>query len=131
MAEKFTRFDPAELLSSSEAIEVFLADAFETENSSYIAVALNDVVRANGVEVLSKRTGLSCEQLQQSLREGENLTLKTTLALLDAVGLTLTVAPTRTGAGNATSTLTAEGDPVDPAVHRTGDGAVGRASIER
>ncbi len=120
MAEEFTPFDPAEFLASSEEIEVFLADAFETGNSSYIAVALNDVARAEGVEALAQRSGLSGEQLQQCLSDGGNLTLQATLAILGALGLTLTVAPAATAVEHAKSSLSPERDPVDPALHRTG-----------
>ena len=39
-------YDPSASLGSEEAIAVFLADAFETGNSAYIAKALGVVARA-------------------------------------------------------------------------------------
>lgn len=113
MAEEFTPFDPAEFLDSLEAIEVFLADAFETGDASYIAVAFADVARAKGIETLHERLGLSGEQLRQSLSEAGNLTLKATLAMLGAVGLTLTVAPISASDEEAKSGMPTDGDDAD------------------
>ena len=42
-------FDPAELLSSQEAIATFVADALESGDAGYIAHALGIVVRARGM----------------------------------------------------------------------------------
>ena len=49
MAEKLTRFDPAEGLTSDEAIAAFMADAFSSEDAGYIAHALGVVARAKGM----------------------------------------------------------------------------------
>ncbi len=46
MIEKITPFDPAEMLDSPEAIKIFLDDAFETKDQSYIDKALKIVERA-------------------------------------------------------------------------------------
>ncbi len=46
MEEKLTTFDPAEDLSSDEAIAVFMEEAFKTEDAGYIAHALEVVERA-------------------------------------------------------------------------------------
>jgi DNA-binding phage protein len=40
MAEELYDYDPADARKSDEAIEVFLADAFETGDARYIAKAL-------------------------------------------------------------------------------------------
>ena len=40
MAETFTEFDPAEYLSSPEAIAEFITDALETGDAVYIAKAM-------------------------------------------------------------------------------------------
>lgn len=40
MSERFYDYDPAEALDSAEAIEVFLADALETGDASYVAEAV-------------------------------------------------------------------------------------------
>lgn len=45
MEEKLTTFDPAEDLSSDEAVAVFMEEAFKTEDAGYIAHALEVVER--------------------------------------------------------------------------------------
>ena len=49
MARKLTPYDPAEDLTSADAIGVFLTEAFRTEDAGYIAHALGVVARAKGM----------------------------------------------------------------------------------
>jgi probable addiction module antidote protein len=86
MAEKLYDYDPADALRSDDAIEVFLADAFETGDARYIAKALGVVARAKGMTEIARKTGLAREQLYKSLSENGNPTLETTLAVLKAIG---------------------------------------------
>ena len=90
MAEKLTTYDPAEDLSSDEAISVFIAEAFQTGDAGYIAHALGVVARAKGMAQIAGQTGLSREQLYRSFSENGNPTLKTTLAVMQALGIELT-----------------------------------------
>ena len=83
-------YDPTSALDSSEAIELFMADAFETGNSAYIAKALGVVARAKGMTQIANETGLSREQLYRSFSEQGNPTLKTTLVVMQALGLDMT-----------------------------------------
>jgi probable addiction module antidote protein len=95
MAEKLTAYDPAEDLGSDEAIAVFMAEALETNDVSYISHALGVVARAKGMAQIAEQTGLSREQLYRSFSQRGNPTLKTTLAVMHALGVQLTVkAPT-------------------------------------
>ncbi len=87
MAEQIYNYDPAAALDSAEAIEVFMADAFETGKSGYIAKALGVVARAKGMSQIANDTGLSREQLYRSFSEKGNPTLKTTLVVMQALGL--------------------------------------------
>ncbi len=90
MVEKPTTFDPAEGLTSDEAIAAFMADAFESGDAGYIAHALGVVARAKGMAQISSQTGLSREQLYRSFSERGNPTLKTTLAVMKALGIEMT-----------------------------------------
>lgn len=49
MTEKLTSYDPAVALVDDEEITFFMADAFETGDSVYIAKALGVVARAKGM----------------------------------------------------------------------------------
>ncbi|MEX3959240.1 addiction module antidote protein [Trinickia sp. EG282A] len=64
MSEKLTTFDPAEDLGSEEAMAVFMAEAFETNDAAYIAHALEVLVRAKGMAQIAEQTGLTRGQLQ-------------------------------------------------------------------
>ena len=63
MTEKLTTYDPAEDLTSDSAIATFMAEAFATEDTGYIAHALGVVARAKGMTQIANQTGLSREQL--------------------------------------------------------------------
>ncbi|PJX20085.1 putative addiction module antidote protein (plasmid) [Advenella sp. S44] len=90
MAEKFTKFDPAALLETDDDIAVFMADALETGDSGYIAKALGVIARAKGMAQIAEETGLSRQQLYRSFSDQGNPTLKTTLAVMKALGVQLT-----------------------------------------
>ena len=90
MAEQLHDYDPADALTSDEAIELFLEDAFETGDAHYIAKAIGVVARAKGMAKIARETGLAREQLYKSLSETGNPTLETTLAILKAIGFELT-----------------------------------------
>ncbi len=91
MAEKLTAYDPAEDLGSDEAIALFMAEALETNDVGYISHALGVVARAKGMTQIASETGLSREQLYRSFSKRGNPTLKTTLAVMNALGVQLTV----------------------------------------
>jgi probable addiction module antidote protein len=93
MAEKLTTFDPAEGLTSDEAVAAFMADAFSSEDTGYIAHALGVVARAKGMTQIASETGLSREQLYRSFSENGNPTLKTTISVMKALGIELTARP--------------------------------------
>ena len=89
IAETLTPFDPAEGLTSDEAVAGFMEEAFKTEDAGYIAHALGVVARAKGMTQIARQTGLSREQLYRSFSEGGNPTLKTTVAVMKALGIEL------------------------------------------
>jgi probable addiction module antidote protein len=90
MPHQLTTFDPAEGLGSDESIAAFMAEAFASEDAGYIAHALGVVARAKGMTQIAKDTGLSREQLYRSFSEHGNPTLRTTLAVMKALGIELT-----------------------------------------
>jgi probable addiction module antidote protein len=97
MTEILTDYDPAEDLDTPEAISVFVNEALKTDDAAYIAHALGVVARAKGMAGIAREAGLSREQLYRTLSSEGNPTLKTTLAVMKALGISLTadVAPTK------------------------------------
>lgn len=57
-----------------------MGDAFETVDAAYVAKALGVAARAKGMTEISRKTGLSREQLYRSFSGRVNPTLKTTSA---------------------------------------------------
>jgi probable addiction module antidote protein len=90
MAEKIHDFDPADMLKTDEAVDIFLTEALETGDASHIASALGVVARAKGMTKIARETGLAREQLYKSLSLNGNPTLETTLAVMKAVGFAFT-----------------------------------------
>lgn len=90
MSENLTDYDPAEDLASDEARAAFMAEAFATCDAGYIAHALGVVARAKGMSQIAGETGLSREHLYRSFSSTGNPTLKTTLAVMKALGFDLT-----------------------------------------
>ncbi|ARP96782.1 addiction module antidote protein [Bordetella genomosp. 13] len=90
MKTKLTPYDPATALVDDAEIAFFMADALKTGDAAYIAQALGIVARAKGMAEVARNTGLSREQLYRSLSADGNPTLKTTLAVLKALGIELT-----------------------------------------
>lgn len=88
---KLIQYAPATALVDDEEIAVFMADALETGDAAYIAKALGVVARAKGMANIAAETGLSREQLYRSFSERGNPTLKTTLAVMKALGIELTL----------------------------------------
>ena len=90
MAEQLTTYDPAAALIDDTEIAFFMADALATADASYIAKSIGVVARAKGMADIASQTGLSREQLYRSFSENGNPTLKTTLAVMKALGIELT-----------------------------------------
>lgn len=93
MNEQLYDYDPAASLDTPEGIAIFMTDAFETGDISYIAKALGVVARAKGMAEIAQETGLSREQLYRSFSERGNPTLKTTLSVMKAIGVDITAKP--------------------------------------
>ncbi|MBU6405165.1 MAG: putative addiction module antidote protein [Pseudomonadota bacterium] len=93
MTEKLTTFDPAEHLQSDQATADFMAAAFATNDPAYVAHALGVVARAKGMTQIASQTGLSREQLYRSFSAEGNPTLRTTLAVMKALGIELSARP--------------------------------------
>lgn len=90
LIKRLTDYDPAEDLGSEEAIAAFMAEAFLTHDAAYISHALGVVARAKGMAQIADQTGLSREQLYRSFSANGNPTLRTTLAVMKALGIELT-----------------------------------------
>ena len=88
---KLRPFDPAEHLRTEEDILYFLEAAMEGNDPKHIASALGDVARSKGMSEVAKKSGLGRQALYNALSENGNPTLETLTAVLEALGLELSV----------------------------------------
>lgn len=93
MTERLTTYDPAEDLTTDQAIADFMAAAFGTDDHAYVVHALGVVARTKGMTQIANQTGLPREQLYRSFSAEGNPTLRTTLAVMKALGIELSARP--------------------------------------
>jgi probable addiction module antidote protein len=84
--------DAATYVETSEDAALLLQAAFEDGDAGVIAEAIGAVARSKGMSEIADATGLSRENLYRALSANGNPTLTTTLEVLKALGLKLTVA---------------------------------------
>jgi probable addiction module antidote protein len=89
MALKTAPFDAAEVLDTEEAIEEFIAAAFETEDPAFIARALGTVARARNMSRLAEEIGMSRPALYRALSGEGNPEFATIAKVMHALGLKL------------------------------------------
>lgn len=91
MKTNFTKFDVAEHLNTPEEMALYLDACFEESDgdAAFIAKALGDIARAQGMTQVAKNAGMSRESLYKSL-SGERLPhFSTILKVTKALGLKL------------------------------------------
>ena len=91
MVLKLTPFDPANYLKSEEDVFYYLEAAMEGNDPKHIARAIGDVARSKVMTEIAKKSGVGWQALYNALSENGNPTLETLAAVLDALGLELSV----------------------------------------
>ncbi|TPJ65212.1 addiction module antidote protein [Mesorhizobium sp. B2-7-1] len=93
MAITTSKWDAAKFLDTEDDIVAYLDAVMEEGDLSFLCKALGDVARSRGMTEIAKKTGMSRESLYKALSEKGNPSLSTVAAVLDAMGLRLSVAP--------------------------------------
>jgi len=93
MNEEIIPFDAAELLKTDEDISAFLDDMFASNDPACIADAIGIAARAKSMVKVAQQTGLAREQLYRSFSGQGNPTLKSVVAVMNALGLRLAAVP--------------------------------------
>ena len=91
-----SKFDAAQHLKDDEDIALYIAEALDTGNPKLISKAMGTVARARGMTRLAEESGVSREQLYRSFSENGNPTLKTFMAVLNALHVKLEAVPDQT-----------------------------------
>ena len=92
MAVRTKRFDPADYLTTDEALAEYINAALETGDAAFIADSLGVVARAKGMAKVARQAGLGRESLYKALSPGGNPEFATVLKVVEALGLRLTAA---------------------------------------
>lgn len=90
--------DAANYIETADDAALLLEAAFEDGDCGVIAEAIGAIARSKGMSEVAEATGLSRESLYRALSANGNPTLSTTLQVLKALGLRLTVADHRSAA---------------------------------
>lgn len=93
MAITTSKWDAAKFLDTEEDIVAYLDAVMEEGDLPFLCKALGDVARSKGMTEIAKKTGMSRESLYKALSEKGNPSLATVAAVLDAMGLRLSVTP--------------------------------------
>lgn len=101
MAKKkatFKKWDITDYLKTDEDIQAYLDVVAEDNDPVRFARALGDVARARNMSKIARNVKLTRPGLSKALSEDGNLRLDTTMKVLSALGLRLTVSPACTAA---------------------------------
>ena len=80
-----TVLDRPEASEADKTLAAYLAAAFQTGDAAIIAHALGVAARAKGMSQVAEVSGCAREQLYRSLSRRGNPTLKTVLAIMNAL----------------------------------------------
>jgi probable addiction module antidote protein len=103
--------DWARYLDSEDAIEEYLAAAFEEGDPKGIAHALGVIARARGMTQLSRDTGIAREALYRALSGEGNPEFATIMKVMAALGLRMTPALKRREVGKPVSSRRTSASP--------------------
>ena len=86
-----TRYDVTEHLRTPEEMAAYLEACLEESNgdASFVAKALGDIARAQGMTQIARQTGLSRESLYKALSGDRSPSFDTVLKVVSALGLKL------------------------------------------
>lgn len=82
-------WDSAEVLDTPEAIEEYLAAAFETEDPVFIAKALGTVARARNMSELARNVGMTRAALYRAFSGETNPEFATIMKIMHALGVSI------------------------------------------
>ncbi|WP_258240201.1 addiction module antidote protein [Pseudidiomarina homiensis] len=95
MTTKTYDYDVADHLRTREEMAAYLEAAIEESDgdAAFIASALGDIARAQGMSELSQKTGLGRESLYKALSKTGNPKFSTVLKVAKALGMRFEIKP--------------------------------------
>ena len=101
--DKLTPYDSADYLTTPKLRAMYLEAMIEESNNDPAAIlfALNTIARSEGMTKVSRKSGLSRENLYRALSGEKSPEFFTVLKVMSAVGLQFNAAVKKNRAGNA------------------------------
>ena len=90
-----TPFDASKYLTDDETIAEFLMALLDSGNTAALLSGLGAVAKARGMTKVAADAGLNRESLYRAFAPGSNPGFDTIRRVMDAVGVQLSVRPTR------------------------------------
>ena len=87
-------WDPSENLDTPERVEAWLETAASEDDPAYLRQALLDAAKAEGMSLLSRRTGIPRQTLYRSFSAQGNPSYEMVWKVVKALGGRLTITPT-------------------------------------
>ena len=91
--EEFTRFEPAEILTTEAEIAAYLNEAMAEGDPNLLAAALGDIAKARGMSELAREVQMTREGLYKALSGKGNPAMATIVKVAGALGFKFTIQP--------------------------------------
>jgi len=85
----FSKWDPAELITTRERVIAFLEEALEENDPDFLLETIGHIARSKGMAQIARELNLDRVGLYKSLAPDGNPSFKTVFRLLDLLGLRL------------------------------------------
>jgi len=83
----FSKYDPAEVITTKERVIAFLECALEENDPDFLLRTIGHIARSKGMAQIAKELGVDRAGLYKSLTPDGNPSFKTVYKLLDILGL--------------------------------------------
>ena len=91
--EKITRWNVLDGLRNDEEIAAYLEVALEEGDYNFFLSALDDAVRAIGVNAMAKKMGVNRQSLYKSFDSGRKPNFETVFKAIDSLGFRFSILP--------------------------------------
>ncbi len=93
MKTKLYDWNVEDALKTPEERAAYIEAAIEENDPEFLSIAIGDVARAEGMSKVARKARVGRENLYRAFAPGGNPTMTTVLRVLDALGLTIRIAP--------------------------------------
>lgn len=93
MKTKLYKWNIEDSLKTPEDRAAYIEAAMEANDPEFMSIALGDVAKAEGMSKVARKANVTRENLYRAFAPGGNPTITTVMRVLNALGLTIRIAP--------------------------------------